>query len=94
VRRIEMEMRIVAGDSESASVLAEALTAAFGARRVSFHPDTAELEVRVQGRSDPAVLGVLDAVDRWFDHEGSRSAQMWLGERSYTFGHQTPAGLL
>ena len=34
-----MEMRIVAGDSESACVLADALTAVFGARRVSFRPD-------------------------------------------------------
>jgi hypothetical protein len=73
-----MEMRIVAGDSESARVLADALTAAFGARRVSFRPDDPKLDVRVRGGSDPTVLRVLDAVDRWPNHEGS---------------HQAPAGL-
>ena len=87
-----MQMRIVAGDSESACVLADALTADFGARRVFFRPDDSKFEVRVRGRSDSTVLRVLDAVDRWLDHGGSRSAEMWLGERSHTFSHQAPPG--
>ena len=50
-----MEMRIVAGDSESACVLADALTVAFGDARVSLRPDRPNVEVRVRGRSDQTV---------------------------------------
>ena len=88
VRGIEMEMRIVAGDSESACVLGDALTAVFGARRVSFRRDDPRCEVRVRGGSDPTVLRVLEAVDKWLNHGGSRSAELWLGERSYTVADQ------
>jgi hypothetical protein len=87
-----MEMRIVAGDSESACVLADALTVAFGDARVSLRPDRPNVEVRVRGRSDQTVLRVLDTVDRWLDHASSRSAEMWLGERSYTIERWAPAG--
>jgi hypothetical protein len=87
-RRIEMEMRIVAGDSESACVLGDALTAIFGPRRVSFRRDDPMREVRIRGGSDPTVLRVLGAVDGWLNHGASRSAEMWLGERSYTLRDQ------
>ena len=83
-----MDMRIVAGDSESACVLADALTAVFGARRVSFRRGDPRREVRIRGGSDPTVLRVLDAVDKWLNHECPRSAEVWLGERSYTVTHQ------
>jgi hypothetical protein len=86
LRRIEMEMRIVSGDSESARALADALTAAFGDDRVSLRRDRPSVEVRVRGGSDRTVLRVLDTVDRWLGDAGSRSAEMWLGERSYRFG--------
>ncbi len=89
-----MEMRIVPGDFESAGDLADALIAAFGDDRVSFWSDRPRAEVRVQGASDPTVLRVLDTVDRWLDHAGSRSAELWLGERSYRVARWTPAGLL
>ncbi len=79
-----MEMRIVAGDSESAFALAESLTVAFGDARVSLRRDRPNVEVRVRGGSDQTVLRVLDTVDRWLDHAGSKSAEMWLGKRSYT----------
>ena len=87
-----MEMRIVAGDSESASVLADALRVACSDARVSLRRDRPNVEVRVRGRSDQTVLRVLDTVDRWLDHASSRSAEMWLGERSYTIERWAPAG--
>ena len=87
-----MEMRIVAGDSESACVLADALTVAFGDALVSLRRDRPNVEVRVRGGSDQTVLRVLDTVDRWLNHTGSRSAEMWLGERSYTIERWAPAG--
>lgn len=88
-----MDVRIVPGDSESATSLAEALTAAFGDDRVSLWRDRPKVEVRVQGGgSDRTVLRVLDTVDRWLDHAGFRSADLWLGERSYRLarGAQAP----
>jgi hypothetical protein len=87
-----MEMRIVAGDSESACVLADALTVALGDARVSLRRDRPNVEVRVRGGSDQTVLRVLDTVDRWLDHASSTSAEMWLGERSYTIERWAPAG--
>jgi hypothetical protein len=43
------------------------------------------------GRIKP-FSGVLDTVDRWLDHASSTSAEMWLGERSYTIERWAPAG--
>jgi hypothetical protein len=88
-----MELRIQAGDPESASALAEALTAAFGGDRVSLRRDRPNVEVRVKGGSDRTLVRVLETVDRWLDHAGSRSAEMWLGERSYTIARRAPTGL-
>jgi hypothetical protein len=82
-RRIEMEMRIVVPEAVSTSVLAERLTAAFGPERISLLNDRREVDVRVEGASDHAVLRVLDTVDRWLDEMAGGWAEMWLGERSY-----------
>ena len=87
-----MEMRIVPGDSESAGDLADALIAALGDHRVSLRSDHPRVEVRVQGATDRTVLRVLDTVDRWLDHAGSRSAELWLGDRSYRLARWAPAG--
>ena len=89
-----MEMRIVPGDFESAGDLADALIAALGDHRVSLRSDHPRVEVRVQGATDRTVLRVLDTVDRWLDHAGSRSAELWLGDRSYRLARWAPAGLL
>ena len=89
-----MEMRIVPGDSESAGDLADALIAALGDDRVSLWRDHPRVEVQVHGATDRTVLRVLDTVDRWLDHAGSRSAELWLGDRSYRLARWTPAGLL
>ena len=86
-----MEIRIVAGDAVSASALADALITTFGDARVSLRRDPPNVEVRVRGGSDQTVLWVLDTVDRWLDHAGARSAEMWLGERSYKIAPWAPA---
>ena len=67
-----MEMRIVVPDATSASALAERLTVAFGARRISRLHDRPEVGVQVGRHSDRAVLRVLDAVDGWLDHSRRR----------------------
>ena len=86
-----MEMRIVAGDAASAHELADALTVALGDGHVSLRRDCPSAEVRVRGGSDQTVLRVLDTIEGWLDHAGSRSAEMWLGERSYRIGRRTSA---
>jgi hypothetical protein len=78
-----MEMRVVVPDGASVGALAHRLTAVFGGERVSLWPDSREVDVRVEGESDRAVLRVLDAVERWLDQAGIGSAEMWLGEHSY-----------
>jgi hypothetical protein len=90
LRRIEMEMRIVVGEAGSASALAERLVVAFGADRVSLWGDRPEVGVRVEGESDRTVLGVLDTVERWLDHAGFGSAEMWLGQNSYRVARWAP----
>jgi hypothetical protein len=92
-----MEMRIVAGDSESACVLADALTVAFGDARVSLRPDRLNVEVRVRGRSDQTVspgAGHSRSLARpcQLQIASSRSGEMWLGERSYAIERWAPAG--
>jgi hypothetical protein len=78
-----MEMRVVVPDAASASALAEHLTVDLGPERISLWGDRGEVDIRVDGASDRAVLRVLDAVERWFDQACVGSAEMWLGEHSY-----------
>jgi len=89
-----MEMRILAGDAASADELADALTVALGDGRVLLRRNRRSAEVRVPDGSDQTVLRVLDTIDRWLDRAGSRSVEMWLGERSYRLARSTPAGLV
>ena len=89
-----MDMRIVAGDATSAHELADALTVALGGGRVSLRRARPRTEVRVRGGSDQTVLRVLGTIDRWLDDAGSRSVEMWLGERSYRIGCPSSIGSL
>ena len=87
-----MEMRIVVPEGASTSVLAERLTAVFGSERISRFDERREVDVRVEDESDHAVLRVYDAVERWLDHAGIASAEMWLGEHSYRLARWAPGG--
>jgi hypothetical protein len=78
-----MEMRIVVPEAASAWALAGQLTAVFGGEQVSLWPDRREVDVRVEGESDRAVLRVFDAVEGWLDQAGIGSAELWLGEHAY-----------
>jgi hypothetical protein len=90
LRRIEVEMRIVVGDAASARALAERLVVALGTDRITLGGDPPEVGVRVEGESDRTVIGVLDTVERWLDHTGLGSADMWLGENSYRVARWVP----
>jgi len=85
-----MEMRIVVPDTTSASVLAEGLTVAFGANRISRWADLPEVGVRCGRHSDRAVLRVLDVVEGWLDQAGAGFADMQLGKRSYRIARFAP----
>jgi hypothetical protein len=85
-----MEMRIVVPDAASASALAERLTLVVGAERISCLEDRQEVDIRVEHGSDRAILHVLDAVERWFEHTSAGSAEMWLGDHSYRLAQWVP----
>ena len=85
-----MEMRVVVPDAAGASVLAERLTDAFGAERISRRGDRPEVGIRVGRQSDRAVLRVLHTVDGWLDHAGAGFAEMRLGKRSYRVARWAP----
>jgi hypothetical protein len=85
-----MEMRIVVPEATSTSVLAERLSATFGPERILVWDELREVDVRVEGTSDHAVLRVLDTVERWLDEMAAGSAEMWLGEHSYRIARWAP----
>ena len=85
-----MEIRIVVPEAASTSALAERLTAAFGSDRISLPADPQEVDVRVVGSTDRAVLGVLVTVDRWLDETAAGSAEIGLGGRSYRIDRWAP----
>jgi hypothetical protein len=87
-----MEMQIVVPSTESATTLAERLTVALGAGRISVRGENREVDVQLEQESDPTVLRVLDAVERWFDQASVEYAEMRLGERSYRFARWAPLG--
>jgi hypothetical protein len=86
-----MEMRIVVPDAANAAVLAEQLTVAFGSERISLRGERREVDVLIDPEPDPAILRVLDAVERWIDQARVGSVEMWLGERSYRIARWVPA---
>jgi hypothetical protein len=78
-----MQMRIVVPEAANTGALAQRLTAVFGRRRVASLPAGHEVDVRVEGASDRAVLRVVDTVESWLDQAGIGPAEMWLGEHAY-----------
>ena len=79
-----MKMQIVVAEATGASALARQLADYFGSDRVTVSGACREVDVRIEGNSDGAILRVLDAVWRWLDHAAGDSAEMRLGKRSYT----------
>jgi hypothetical protein len=85
-----MEMRIVVPDAESASLLADRLSVDFGSECVSLRREQREVDVLIDREPEPAILRILDAVERWLDQAHTGSAEMWLGERSYRLARWVP----
>lgn len=85
-----MEMRIVGAEVASTGTLAERLRVLFGTERISLVDGGREVDVRVEGESDRAVLRVLDTVERWLDERAAGAVEMWLGEHSYRICRWAP----
>ena len=85
-----MEMRIVVPPGGNVRALAERLSATFGADRIACRDRREEVGIRIEENPDRTVLLAMDAVERWLDHTGAGSAEMWLGEHSYRLGRWSP----
>lgn len=85
-----MEMRIVVPDPAGATALAELLTIAFGSARISLEGERQVVDVLIDGEPDPAIVRVVDTVERWFDQARIATVEMWLGERSYMLARWVP----
>jgi len=85
-----MEMRFVVPETSGAAGLAARLATAFGAERVSLLDDRGEVGVRVERESDPAVIQIVDTVERWLDQSSIGTAEMWLGEHAYRVSRWIP----
>ena len=85
-----MEMRIVAPDEASATALAEQLAIACGSERISLREEHLAVEVLIDRDPDPAIMRVVDTVERWFGHARVATVEMSLGERSYKFARWVP----
>jgi hypothetical protein len=83
-------MRIVVPDAAGASALAERLAIAFGSQHVSYGGELPEVDVRIDGEPDPAIVRVVHAVAQWFGQARVGAVEMWLGERSYRLAQWVP----
>ena len=85
-----MEMRIVVPDADSATMLADQLSIDLGFERVSLRRERREVDILLDREPEPAIVGILEAVERWLDQAHTGSVEMWLGERSYRLARWAP----
>ena len=83
-----MEIRIVVPDTASASALAERLIDAFGSEHISLRGDRTEVDVLID--REPAIVRVVDTVERWFRQARVATVELWLEERSYKLARWIP----
>jgi hypothetical protein len=79
-----VEISIAVPDATSGESLVQRLASVFDMRSVSLDGGRKEVRVQSERALDRAVIQVLDAVGGWLEHDGVASADMRLGERSYT----------
>ena len=81
-----MEVRVGTGDVESAKLLVIDLVGIFGGERVSLQAD-GEVQLNLRGEINGALVHTLKAVERWLEQTRTASAELCVGERSYTVEH-------
>ena len=79
-----MDIRIAVPDARSGESLVHRLGSVFDVPSVSLDGGRKEVRVQSERELDRAVIQVLDAVGGWLEHDGVVSADIRLGERSYT----------
>jgi hypothetical protein len=79
-----VDIRIAVPDATSGESLVQRLARVFDVPSVSLDGGRKEVRVQSERELDRAVIQVLDAVGGWLEHDGVVSADMRLGERSYT----------
>lgn len=78
-----VEIRVAVADAFVAHGLMHRLATLFGRASVSFDEVRNEVRVRSEWESR-AVVQVIDAVESWLAVDGVGSAELSLGDRSYT----------
>jgi hypothetical protein len=86
-----VEIRVGVADDRGVQGLMRRLAGAFDRSSVSF--DGTRKEVRVRSESESrAVAQVLRAVETWLAEDGLGSAELSIGDRSYTMVAPAPIG--
>jgi hypothetical protein len=81
-----MLVRVATKDDESAKLLVLDLIGLFGGEHVSLQKD-GEVQLQLRGAINGALVNTLKAIERWLEQTRSASAQLSVGERSYTVEH-------
>jgi hypothetical protein len=88
-----VEIRVAVTDSAEAHGLLRRLARLFDRSSVSFDRTRNEVRVRSEWESR-SVIEVIDAVQSWLAADGVASAELSVGDRSYTMVGPTPALVL
>ena len=81
-----MLVRVATKDVESAKLLVVDLVGLFGGEHISLQTD-GEVQLQLRGEVNGALVQTLKAVERWLEQTRTASAQLCVGERSYTVEH-------
>ncbi len=85
-----MEMRILVPDAASASSLAERLVVACGTDHITLRGERPQVDVLIDREPDPAIVRVVDTVERWLEQTRVGTVELWLGEHSYRLARASP----
>jgi hypothetical protein len=84
-----VNIRVVVPDAAGLDALVRRLAVVFD--RPSISLIGAHNEVRVHSEWESrAVVQVVDAVEEWLAEDGAASAELWMGDRSYTVVRPVP----
>ena len=87
-----VEIRVAVEDAKRAHLLVRRMAGLFDRSTVSFDPFRNEVRVHSEWESR-AVGQVLETVESWLAAAGVRSAELSVGNRSYTIGGGPPLAI-
>jgi hypothetical protein len=86
-----MEVRVATKDVESAKLLIVDLVGLFGGEHVSLQADGV-VQLQLGRGGNGALVGTLEAVERWLEQTATASAEVCVDDRSYTIERPTENG--